>query len=267
MPRLASVLNKGVSVLVLTALLLGIGATSVQTVEAGFRGIVLQFGAVKGVVDEGLHFKTPFVQKIIPVDVRVRKVVSRANAASKDLQDVVTEIAVNFHVEPDKAAHLYKVAGMGFEETIIAPALQECIKAVTAKFSAENLITQRAEVSQEMKSRMQGQVEGYGIAVDAFNVINFDFSEEFTAAIEAKQAAEQLALKAERDLERVRIEAEQKIVQAKAEAESLKIQKQEVTMDLLKLREIEATLKAIEKWDGKMPSVTGGSVPFITIPD
>ncbi len=266
MPKTLNLLSRSAFVLVAVILLVSLALSSTQTVQAGHRGIVLQFGAVKGVVDEGIHFKLPFVQRIITMDVRVKKVHVQANAASRDLQDVVTEIAVNYHVQPESAAYLYKVAGMDYENTIIAPALQECIKAVTAGYSAENLITKRAEVSQDMKARMQAQVESYGLVIDAFNVINFEFSPEFTAAIEAKQAAEQLALKAERDLERVRIEAEQKIVQARAEAESLKIQKQEVTSELLRLREIEATLKAIEKWDGKMPSVTSGAVPFITLP-
>ena len=103
------------------------------------------------------------------------------------------------------------------------------------------------------------------IMVDDFSIVNFQFSKQFTQAIEAKQTAEQLALKAQRDLERIKIEAEQKIAQAKAEAEALRLQKENVTPQLVRLRQIEASLRAIEKWDGRMPKVTSGAIPFIDV--
>lgn len=234
-------------------------------VPAGHRGVVLQFGAVKGAMGEGLHFLLPVVQRVELVDVRVQKTETEAAAASRDLQNVRSLIAVNFHVDPAGVAELYQKVGMRYAATIIAPAVQECVKAVTAQYTAEELITERQQVSARMGEQLGAKLRSYGIVVDGFNVVNFDFSEEFNRAIEAKQAAEQLALKAQRDLERVKIEAEQKLTQARAEAEALKIQKQEVTPELLRLREIEATLKAIEKWDGKLPQVTGGAVPFLQV--
>jgi regulator of protease activity HflC (stomatin/prohibitin superfamily) len=234
-------------------------------VPAGHRGVVLQFGAVKGVMGEGLHLLLPVVQRIELVDVRVQKTETEAAAASRDLQTVRSLIAVNYHVEPAAVGDLYRRVGMRYAATVIAPAVQECVKAVTAQYTAEQLITERQQVSARMREQLQAKLEPYGIVVDGFNVVNFDFSEEFNRAIEAKQAAEQLALKAQRDLERVKIEAEQKLTQARAEAEALRIQKQEVTPELLRLREIEAMLKAIEKWDGKLPQVTGGAVPFLQV--
>ena len=220
-------------------------------VPAGHRGVVLQFGAVKGVMGEGLHFLLPVVQKVELVDVRVQKTETEAAAVSRDLQTVRSLIAVNYHIDLPAVGDLYQRVGMRYAATIIAPAVQECVKAVTAQYTAEQFVTER--------------LQPYGIVVDGFNVVNFDFSEEFNKAIEAKQAAEQLALKAQRDLERVKIEAEQKLTQPRAEAEALRIQKQEVTPELLRLREIEAMLKAIEKWDGKLPQVTGGTVPFLQV--
>ena len=119
----------------------------------------------------------------------------------------------------------------------------------------------------KMTDVLDEKISQNGIEIEAFNVINFDFSEEFNKAIENKQIAQQQALKAEQDLNRIKSEAEQKIVQAKAEADALKLQKQEITSDLLELRRIEAQLKAIEKWNGELPTYNGGdAVPFIEIP-
>ncbi len=112
-----------------------------------------------------------------------------------------------------------------------------------------------------LKTRMAG----YHIYVDDFAIVNFRFSQQFAQAIEAKQTAEQLALKAQRDLERVKIEAEQKITNAKAEAEALRLQKANVTSELIQLRQIEASIKAIDKWNGILPQVTGSTVPFIDV--
>ncbi len=241
-------------------------AGSFYSVKAGTRGVVLQFGAIKSVWSEGLHFKIPGIQTVIPMDIRVKKVEAGAVAASKDMQDVFTEIAVNYHIDPEAVAQLYTTIGTAYETTLISPAIQECVKASSATYTAEQLVTERIKVSTDMKERLQSKVSSYGIVVDAFNVLNFEFSEVFSQAIEQKQAAEQMALKARQDLERIKTEAEQKIVQAQAEAEALRIQKQEVTPEILKLREIEATLKAIERWDGKLPTYSGGAVPFITLP-
>ena len=137
---------------------------------------------------------------------------------------------------------------------------------VTAQYTAEEIITKRSDVSMKMTNLLTEKIAENGIKVEAFNVINFDFSEEFNNAIESKQIAQQQALKAEQDLNRIKIEAEQKTVQAQAEAEALRLQKQEITEDLLELRRIEAQLKAIEKWDGKLPTYNGGdAIPFIDI--
>jgi len=234
-------------------------------VPAGHRDVVLQFGAVKGVMGEGLHLLLPVVQRIELGDVRVQKTETEAAAASRDLQTVRSLIAVNYHVDPVAVGDLYRRVGMRYAATVVAPAVQECVKAVTAQYTAEQLITERQQVSARMQEQLQAKLEPYGIVVDGFNVVNFDFSEEFNRAIEAKQAAEQLALKAQWNLERVKIEAEQKLTQARVEAEALRIQKQEVTPELLRLREIEAMLKATEKWDGKLPQVMDGAVPFLQV--
>jgi len=235
----------------------------------GERGVVLNFGAVKPtVLGEGLHFRVPIQQKIIHMDVKVQKASTDASASSSDLQEVSSTVAINYHIIPDKANLVYQTIGTEFKERIIDPAVQEVVKAVSAKYTAENLITKRSSVSDAMKSTLTERLLTYNIAVDAFSIVEFSFSKLFMDAIEAKQTAEQLALKAERDLDRIKIEAEQKITSAQAEAEALRLQRSNISSDLIELRRIEANIKAIEKWNGILPQVTGsGAVPFIGVGD
>jgi regulator of protease activity HflC (stomatin/prohibitin superfamily) len=238
-------------------------------VGPGQRGVVLNFGAVQQqVLEEGLHLRIPVMQEIVPMDVKIQKAETDAAAASADLQDVSSRIALNYHVVPDKANIVYQQIGIQFKERIIDPAIQEVVKAVTAKYTAEELITKRPAVSEAMRMALMDRLIANNIAVDAFSIIIFSFSKVFTEAIEAKQTAEQLALKAKRDLDRIKIEAEQKITAAKAEAESLRLQRANISPDLIELRKIEANMKAIEKWNGILPQVTGGgAVPLIGLGD
>lgn len=236
-------------------------------VGAGERGVVLNFGAVqKDVLDEGLHFRIPVMQKVVRVDVKVQKAQTDAAAASSDLQDVSSTVAINYHIIPDKANIVYQSIGTQFKERIIDPAVQEVVKAVTAKYTAEELITKRPAVSDAMKLLLTERLLAHNISVVAFSIVGFSFSKIFMEAIESKQTAEQLALKAKRDLDRIKIEAEQKVTAAKAEAESLRLQRANISSDLIELRRIEANLKAIDKWNGILPQVTGaGAVPFIGV--
>lgn len=238
-------------------------------VGAGERGIVLNFGAVKkNVLEEGLHFRVPIMQEVVLMDVKVQKATTDAAAASSNLQDVSSTVAINYHIVPDKAHIVYQSIGIHFKERIIDPAVLEVVKAVTARYSAEELITKRSAVSDAMRSALTERLLAHNIAVDAFSIVGFSFSKIFMEAIESKQTAEQLALKANRDLERIKIEAEQKITAARAEAESLRLQRANISPDLIELRKIEANLKAIDKWNGILPQVTGGgAVPFIGVGD
>ncbi len=238
-------------------------------VGAGERGVVLNFGAVQEkVLDEGLHFRIPMMQAVIAMDVKVQKVTTEAAAASSDLQDVSSTVAINYHIAPDKANIVYQTLGVEFKERIIDPAVQEVVKAITAKYTAEQLITKRPDVSDAMKSTLTERLKEHNISVVAFSIVGFSFSKIFMEAIESKQTADQLAQKAQRDLERIKIEAEQKITTARAEAESLRLQRANISRELIDLRRVEANLKAIEKWNGILPQVTGnGAVPFIGIGD
>jgi len=236
-------------------------------VGAGERGIVLNFGAVQdNVLGEGLHFRIPVMQLVALMDVKVQKSLTNAAASSSDLQEVSSEVAVNYHIMPDKANVVYQTIGIAFKERIIDPAVQEMVKAVTARYTAEELITKRPAVSEEMRATLSERLRIYNIHVDAFSIVGFSFSKIFMEAIESKQTAGELALKAKRDLDRIKIEAEQKITAAQAEAESLRLQRANISIDLIELRKVEANLRAIDKWNGILPQVTGsGTVPFIGI--
>ena len=237
---------------------------SLVIVGPGQRGVVLNFGAVSpNVWGEGLHFKIPVYQGVQKMDVRVQKEVTEAAAASKDLQDTHSTIAVNFNIIPDKAGWVFQHIGLGYKERVIDPVTQEIVKAVTAKYTALELITMREKVRTELKDMLRARLLDYNIAVVDVSIVNFKFSAQFTQAIENKQTAEQMALKASRDLDRIRIEAQQKIAAAQAEAESLRLQRQNISADLVELRRIEAMQEAIRKWNGVLPQVTGGAMPFI----
>jgi regulator of protease activity HflC (stomatin/prohibitin superfamily) len=239
-------------------------SASVVIVGPGTRGVLMNVGAVSpNVWGEGLHFKIPFYQNVVRMDVRVQKEVTEASSASKDLQDTHSTIAVNFNIIPDKAGWVFQNIGMGYKERVIDPVTQEVVKAVTAKFTAVELITNREKVRSEIKEVLKARMLAYNIAVVDVSIVNFKFSAQFTQAIENKQTAEQMALKASRDLDRIKIEAQQKIAAAQAEAESLRLQRQNITSDLVELRRIEAMQQAIQKWNGVLPQVTGGAMPFI----
>ncbi|WP_282159886.1 prohibitin family protein [Ulvibacterium marinum] len=238
-------------------------------IGAGERGVVQNFGAVQDkVLNEGIHFKIPIVQTVILMDVKIQKAMTDAASSSSDLQDVDLSVALNYHIIPDKANLVYQTIGVEFKERIIDPAIQEVMKAVSARYTAEELITKRPAVSTEMQQALTSRLLASNISVDAFSIISFSFSQTFTDAIEAKQTAEQNALKAKRDLDRIKVEAEQTIAAATAEAEALRLQKMNISPDLIELRKIEANLKAIEKWNGILPEVTGaGAIPFIGVGD
>jgi regulator of protease activity HflC (stomatin/prohibitin superfamily) len=238
-------------------------------IGAGERGVVQNFGAVQDIVlNEGIHFRVPVMQEVTILDVKIQKAITDAASASSDLHDVDLSVALNYHIIPEKANLVYQTIGTQFKERIIDPAIQKVMKAVSARYTAEELITKRPAVSTEMQEALTSRFLVSSIAVDAFSIVSFSFSQTFTDAIEAKQTAEQNALKAKRDLDRIKVEAEQTIAAATAEAEALRLQKMNISPDLIELRKIEANLKAIEKWNGILPQVTGaGALPFVGVGD
>lgn len=244
---------------ILIAVLLVTVLSSFEVINPGERGVRVTLGQVSDeVLIEGLYLQLPFVQKIVKIDVKTQKAEYESNSASKDLQSVRSVVAMNFNLEPMSVGKLYKEIGLNYEFKIIKPALEEAVKSATAQFTAEELITKRSQVKDNITSAVSERLGESYITVDEISIVDFSFSPEFDKAIEQKQTAEQEALKAKWDLERVKIQAQQKIETAKAEAEALRLQKQELTPELVKLR-------AIEKWNGVMPQVTGAATPFVSL--
>jgi len=255
---------KGVGIAVLVFLLVALAPFG--TVPAGYRGVMTTFGNPSSeVLSEGIHFRVPLAQKLNLVNVSIQKGEGDGDAASRDLQTVHTRIALNYHVRPDAAVSVFRDLGNEPGTRIIIPSVQEAVKAVTARFTAEELIAKRTDVRDEIVTQLRERLARHGIVVDEFSIVNFNFSRSFNEAIEAKTTAEQLKLKAERDLQRIEVEAKQRVAQARAEAEALSLQRQQVTPELIQLRQMENQRMAIDKWDGKLPNVSGGAVPFINV--
>ena len=224
---------------------------SFATVQYGNVGLYKTFGKLNdNTLLPGIHLKIPFVQTIIQVNVQVTKAETDTSASSKDLQPVSTHVAVNYSVEKMSAYKLMNNIGGAFDSVIVNPAIQEIVKEVTARYPAEDLIAKRDIVAGEIREALTQRLARYDLVVNDINIVNFKFSDAFNQSIEAKQVAQQQALKAENDLKRVQIEAQQKVAQAQADAESLKLKKQEVTPDLIQLKQLEVQEQAVEKWDG-----------------
>jgi len=247
----------GIAVLLLIVL-----GNPLGTVGAGERGILLRFNAVTGTIyDEGLFFRWPLIERVIKVDIKIQKEQADATAASKDLQTVHSDVAVNFHIGPDRVASIYQEVGIDYKIRLIDPTLQEAVKAITAKFTAEELITRREAVRDDIKALLKEKLEPRGILVDEFNIVDFGFSASFNSAIEAKVTAEQQALAAKNKLEQIKFEADQRIAEARGKAEAIRVESEALRSNPQIL-----DLRALEKWDGVLPQVTGsGGVPFINI--
>lgn len=256
------------SVITIVLIVLGIGLllwiNPFVSIDSQQIGIVTKFGKIEGTMSDGLHTVNPFTTDVVKLDASNLKEEADASAASKDLQMVTTKVALNYQIDRTNAIELYREFRKDYVGRLIQPAIQEAIKSATAKYTAEELITKREEVKGVMFLDLKNRLQSHHIDVTELMITNFDFSQEFNNAIEAKVKAEQDAQKAQNDLARVQFEAQQRIEQAKAEAEAIRIQAEAVTSqggaDYVKL-------KAIEKWNGNVPTtmIPGASVPFINL--
>lgn len=258
------------------------------TVPVGSTGIMLTMGKVEdAALSEGVHFKMPFVQRIVSMDNRVKKLELSTQAFSKDIQTVSAMLAVNYRLQTEKTFSIYKTAGTAYEENLIVPATHEVLKSVCAQYTAEELISKRAESSDKMRDELDAKLNLLGISITDFNIIDFDFSDEFISAVESKQVAEQLKKKAatenetaiaqaerekqvsikqsEAEAERVRIAAEAQakstLIAAQAEADAVKLAADAEAYRLEKIGEQltqETILNTIaENWNGELPGVVG----------
>lgn len=252
--------KKGVKVLIIIPILVIFGIitifSSFKTIKSGEVGLKVRFGKiVNSSLQEGFNLKIPYIEKIVKVNVKVQKVELTTESSSKDLQTIQTLLAVNYNVDKEHAPTLYKNVGDEYESIVLVPAIQESIKAVMSKFTAEETITKRNDVSDLCLEEIQNKVKKYGINIDDFNIIDLDFSEEYSKAIEEKQVAEQKVLTAKQQLEKSKIESEKKLVEAEAEARANELKKKTLTKELIEK-------EFIEKWNGELPKVTSGNSYF-----
>jgi len=240
------------TIITVSLLIMIIFLGSFRTIKSGEVGLRIRFGKiVDSSLKEGINFKIPFIEKIKKVNIKVQKVELNTESSSKDLQTITTQLAVNYKVEGDSASNLYKTVGNSYEETILIPAIQESIKAVMSEYTAEQTITKRNEVSDKCLEEIQSKMEKYGIHIAEFNIIDLDFSQAYSQAIEEKQVAEQKVLTAKQELEKSKVEAEKRIVEAEATNRANELLKQNVTDEVL-------MKQFIEKWDGKLPTTYAG---------
>ena len=264
------------------------------TVPVGSTGIMLTMGKVEDTaLPEGMHFKIPFVQRIVSMDNRVKKLELSTEAFSKDIQTVSATLAVNYRLQTEKTFEIYKTTGTAYEDNLIVPATHEVLKSVCAQYTAEELISKRAESSDKMRDELDAKLSQIGISITDFNIIDFDFSDEFISAVESKQVAEQLRKKAatenetaiaqaerekqvsikqsEAEAERVRIAAEAQaqstLIAAQAEADAVKLA---ADAEAYRLEQIgkQLTDKTIlntlaDNWNGELPGVIGAGAAGI----
>lgn len=235
------------------------------SIGAGNVGVVLHFGANTGkVLQPGLHVINRFSTDVDVFNVQVQKEQVDANAASKDLQTVTSTVALNYHLDSNAVSALYSRVGADYKVKLIDPAIQEAVKATTANYNAEELVTNREQVRQDIQNALAGKLNSQGIIVDQLNIVNFDFSADFDAAVEAKVTAQQNALAAQNKLQQVQFEAQQTVASAEAQAKAIEIQAAAINSqggaDYV-------SLQAIAKWNGIYPTtvVGGNGVPLIQI--
>jgi prohibitin 2 len=247
---------------------------SVVVVEAGHRGVVLYVGAVENrVLGEGLHFIIPFAEQVVPMSVRTEKFVANSTAASNDLQEVQTTIALNYHISPSQVNILYQQLGIDYADKIIAPTIQESVKASVAKFNAEELITKRATAKAVIAETIANTLSARNIVVETVFITDFSFSPEFAKQIESKVVAYQNYLTEQNNLLAVKVIANQTVVQAQASARS-NVAKANGESQAIKI--ISSQLKqspeylqwlAINRWNGQLPYALGsGALPFFQLP-
>ena len=257
---------KGIIIIVAVVLVvLFVAGNCFTIVEPGHTGVVVTLGKVNdGVLQEGIHGKIPFIQQVVKIDNRIRKLEVDTEAFSKDLQSVNTRLAVNYRVDTAKSYSIYKNIGADYESVLVVPAVNEVLKAITATYTAEESVTNRVLISEGLVTGLNEKLNEIGLYITDVNIIDFDFSEAFITAIEEKQVAQQQLLKAE-------TEKQTAITNAQAEAEAIKIRAE---AEAEANRTISASLtdqiienKKIEKWNGELPKVTGGAGAFVDIGD
>lgn len=272
------------SIVIIVIVLAVLVISSTVQVPSGYRGVVITLGKVENkILEEGLNFKYPLTQSVIFMDVQIQKAESTESTATADLQEVSTTVAVNYRLNPNEVNEIYRDLRRDYLVRVIKPNIEESLKATTATFRAEELITNRAVVKQTFDDILEERLSVFSINVISVSLTDFQFSPSFSEAIEAKVTAEQQALVSKNELEKIRYEAQQQIIQAEA-AKNATIRRAEGDA-LAQIIAANATARSIEiitsqmtkeyseylwliQWDGKLPAVfTSDEQGLIIDPD
>ncbi|MGE5607399.1 MAG: prohibitin family protein [Bacteroidota bacterium] len=233
--------------------------TMFYVINPGEVGVEVLFGSVQRYAENGLHFKNP-LSSVIVFDIKTQREAQRSEGASQDLQLVIVESVVNYHLDSSKIPELYSKIGRDFVHKVIIPAIQECTKAATAKYKVEEVIVKRHEVKQLIFDSLKSKLANYYIVLEDVNIQDIDFSPEFNRVVEEKQIEEQKIKTAQYRREQAEQDKERTILEAQAEAEKQRLLKVNTSKEVVEL-------KWIEKWDGKLPQTILGdnSVPMINL--
>jgi regulator of protease activity HflC (stomatin/prohibitin superfamily) len=258
-PSRAAWIARSIGVLLVVG---GAIVNSAVIVPAGHRGVLLQWGAAVRSLDEGFHIVVPVMNQVVLLEVRTQKEESQATAASRDLQNVTTSLALNFRIDASRVVELYRDVGAEYKVRVIDPAVQESLKTVTANYTAEELIKSRPKVKAEVEEEITRRLGKYNLLVEpsGLSITNFAFSEEFNRAIELKQVAQQQAEQQRYVLQKAELEKQTAVMIAQGKSEAAKL-----NAEALKVQggSLVISREWIEKWDGRLPSVYGGGQGMI----
>lgn len=246
-PHWPGIIGLGALALLLFILIIAL-FQSTATVSSGYIGIETTYGKVSGEMQPGFHFKIPFVETVTPMNVQVQKDQTDETAATSDIQNVTTTVALNYHLDHSQVDNIYVNLTPQYEGNYISPIISEAVKAATAKYTAEQLQTERPQVTNDIETTLVSKLQPKGIVVDQFSIINFAYSATFDQAIEQKQAAQQAAQQAQYDLQKAQLTAQANQTQDAALSPAILEQ------------------QAIARWDGKMPTTISGSSTIFSIP-
>ncbi len=241
------------------------GASCIAKVPTGHTGVVTTFGHVEDYTYEaGIHIKNP-LSNVINMDNRTQKQTLELSCFSSDIQEVNITYTVNFQIDKENAQTIYKTIGQEYYDKIITPRIQDCVKTVAAKFTAENLVGSRNDLSIQIEEMLKESLSEHNIQLVGASIENMDFTDAFTEAVEAKQVAEQNKLKAQTEAQQKVIEAEAaaqvKVIEAQAEADAILAK---ATAEAEANAKLAASIteelidyQYAEKWDGKLPNIVG----------
>ena len=262
---------RNVGIVVVLVIIFIIGWGTFVIVPAGHRGVALWWGSVeKRIMGEGLNFMVPVAESVIKVDVKVRPhPFKEIDASSKEYQNVKMTGMMNFHIDPTYVNDLYQKVGLDFADKVIDPAFNDFVKEVVPTYPIGEILPKREEIRKRAMTKLGDNLSRYHIIVDDIYFANIRFSPEYEGAIEAKQVAQQQVETQKQVLAQREIEAQQKVATAKGEAESILVvaNGQAKANDALSrsITPILVQYKGIEKWNGILPQVSGGAVPFVDL--